>query len=605
MKIGTAYYPDYFPPSDWPGDLDRMEAAGIECVRILEFAWSWYQPEPDRWSWEGLDDFLDQVLQRKMKVCLATPTATPPPWFFEKYPDARLMSDQGQVCWSHRHMTCWNHAAAWDEASKTIRTLAQRYGDHPVVWGWQIDNEPNYAEDITAFYDFNPHALRDAQRWLRNRYGSIEALNEAWVGAFWSQRYNRWEQVWRTHHPKSNPGAFLAFLQWREANMGEFVQKQAALLREATRSQLIGVNIPESGLPTSLHVGQDYWAQARGLDWIGTDLYTATGNREDDYLSLRYSCDLIRSVQEAVAPGGEFLIAETQAGPHLRAWKCTFAGESWDPDFIRGSLRIYAERGATQTWMFMWRPTPGAKEIGMNGLQTFEGDDSARTEEIRRIVAEGGDFDGVARSYRNRPVALLHYSQDSLRFLHYFETQNSFLDFFDSSARMSQVLRGAHRWLDEEGYRIRFVTDEELVAGLPQAERLVLPLSPLLGRHAQEAVIGWFQGKSKRQLWLGPDTGLLDQHGRWLARDERPLWSWLGVEPGPLMDMKEEVEIGESRCRRFRIFEVVGKAEVLARGKWRGRWIPVQLQCGEGVFLHAHDWTAPSGAVRGSQAMPA
>ena len=129
MKIGTAYYPDYFPPSDWPGDLDRMKAAGIECVRILEFAWSWYQPEPDRWCWGGLDDFLEQVLKREMKVCLATPTATPPPWFFEKYPDARLMNEQGQVCWSHRHMTCWNHPEAWGEASRTIRALAQRYGE--------------------------------------------------------------------------------------------------------------------------------------------------------------------------------------------------------------------------------------------------------------------------------------------------------------------------------------------------------------------------------------------------------------------------------------------------------------------------------------------
>ncbi len=61
MKIGTAYYPDYFPASDWPADLDRMKAAGIECVRILEFAWSWYQPEPDRWSWDGLDTFLDHA----------------------------------------------------------------------------------------------------------------------------------------------------------------------------------------------------------------------------------------------------------------------------------------------------------------------------------------------------------------------------------------------------------------------------------------------------------------------------------------------------------------------------------------------------------------
>jgi len=605
MKIGTAYYPDYFPASDWERDLDRMKAAGIESIRILEFAWSWYQPERDCWSWEGLDEFLALALQRELKVCLSTPTATPPPWFFERYPDARLMNDQGGVCWAHRHMACWNHPGAWEEAAQTIRTLAKRYGDHPAVWGWQIDNEPNYAEDPGAFYDFNPHALRDAQMWLQDRFGTLDALNEAWYGRFWSQRYTKWEQIWRTHHPKSNCGAFLTFLEWREANMGQFVQKQAALLRELTKSQRIGVNIPETGLPFSLIIGQDYWEQARGLDWVGTDLYTASGDRENDLRALRYSCDLIRSVQEAVAPGGDFLIAETQAGPHLRAWKCTFAGEVWEPDFIRDSLQVYAERGAKQTWMFMWRPTAGGREIGMNGLQDFAGNDSPRTEEIRRLAADKNALEERAHDYRSRPVALLHYSQNSHRFLHYFETPDRAIDLFEATARMSLVLRGAHRWLDEKGYQVRFVTDAELAQELPQAENLVLPLSPLLDTSLQQAVIDWHQARTGRQLWLGPDTGLLDRHGRWLEQEKRPLWAWLGIEPGSLMDVKTEIEIEGARHQRFRVFENIQKMEILTHGKWRGQSVPVCLKPKAGVFVHAYDWTIFSGAVSGAQALPA
>ncbi len=604
MKFGTAYYPDYFPPFDWARDLDRMKAAGIGCIRILEFAWCWYQPEPDCWAWEGLDAFLNLAEAKGFQVCLSTPTATPPPWFFEKYPDARLMNDQGGVCWSHRHMTCWNHPGAWEEAACTIRALAERYGNHPAVWGWQIDNEPNYAEDTSAFYDFNPHALRDAQEWLRSRYGSLDALNEAWFGCFWSQRYTRWEQIWRTHHPKSNPGAFLAFLQWREANMGQFVRKQEALLRELTTFQKIGVNIPETGLPISLQIGQDYWAQARGLDWVGTDLYTATGHREEDLRALRYSCDLMRSVQEAVAPDGDFLIAETQAGPHLRAWKCTFAGEAWGPDFLRESLRIYAERGAKQTWMFTWRPTPGGREIGMNGLQDFEGNDSDRTEEVRLLALDETDLTLRAQAYRNRPVALLHYSQNSHRFLHYFETPDRAFEIAESTVRMSQILRGAHRWLDEKGYQVRFVTDEELAAGLPAGESLMLPLSPLLGTSLQQAVMDWASAGPKRQLWLGPDTGLLDEHGCWLKREARPLWNWLGLEPGQLMDLQEEVEIEGARHSRFRMFENSKEAQVVTEGKWGRKTIPVQWQVQKGIFVFAWDWTALSKTTQGASALP-
>jgi hypothetical protein len=27
--IGTAYYPDYYPATDWPRDLDRMCSCGV------------------------------------------------------------------------------------------------------------------------------------------------------------------------------------------------------------------------------------------------------------------------------------------------------------------------------------------------------------------------------------------------------------------------------------------------------------------------------------------------------------------------------------------------------------------------------------------------
>jgi hypothetical protein len=593
MKFGTAYYPDYFPAADWDSDLDRMKAAGVEHVRILEFAWTWYQPEPDRFEWAGLDRFLDLALERGIGVCMSTPTATPPPWFFELYPQARLMDENGHYCKAHRHMTCWNHPGGWAEAVETIRALAARYGSHPAVWGWQIDNEPNYAEDPKGFYDFNPHALDAAVVWLKEQYGTLDALNAAWFGDFWSQRYNKWEQIWRTHSPHSNPNSYLAFLRWRESNMAAMVQRQAAILRELTRGQKIGVNIPETGLPFSVQIGQDYWAQGRGLDWIGTDLYVASGQRENDMAALRYSCDLMRSAQQTVAPDGEFLIAETQAGPHLRTWKCTFAGEAWEADFLTDSLRVYAERGASESWLFMWRPTRGAREIGMNGLQTFEGEDSPRTEEVRRLDADRGSLVALADAYRKRPVALVHYSQDSFRHLIYFEP----LD------RAAQIMLGVHRMLDAEGYRIRFVTDAELLSGIPDGAHLVLPLSPILPTQAQQAVIDWQQAAQGRKLSLGPDTGFLDYNGDWLRKENRPLWNWLGVEPGLLCDIAEKVEVDGATQTRFRIFDAQPSAKVLSSAAWRGKTIPTKLQCHEGVTVYAYDWTAAKNA-HGAQAIP-
>lgn len=581
MQFGTAYYPDYFSSADWSTDLDRMQSAGIKIIRILEFGWSWYQPEPDRWEWDGLDQFLDLAHKRQIKVCLATSTATPPPWFFERYPDCRLMDEEGHPCRMARHMVSWNHPGAWEEASRTIRALASRYGSHPAVWGWQIDNEPCYAEDNTGFYDFNPHAIQAGQQWLKEQYGTLDRLNSAWFGAFWSQRFNNWEQIWRTHSPKTNPNAFLAFLRWRESNMAAFVQKQADLLREHTHDQKIGVNMPESGVNFSTICGQDYWGQGRGMDWIGTDLYAANGDPDNDLAILRYNCDVIRSVQESIAPEGEFILAETQGGPHLRTWRCTFAGAAWSPDFLDTTFHVYAERGATQSWLFMWRPTPGGKEIGMNGLQTFEGEDTPRTEVVRHFAGDSSSLDKSGRSYRERPTALVHYSQDSLRHLLYFEPMD----------RASQILHGVHRLLDKEGFRIRFLTDAEILAGPPDGARLVLPLSPLLPPQSQQSLIDWQSRDARRQLWLGPDTGLLDADGNWLRRDQRPLWPWLGVEPTVLCDVSEKLSVDGVVVDRFRVLEAQPDARILSSAQWRGRDIPLRLECRPGVVLHAYDWT--------------
>jgi beta-galactosidase len=168
-----------------------------------------------------------------------------------------MIEASGKPCFAHRHMVCWEHPEARAEAFRTIETLATRYGNHPAVWGWQIDNEPNFAEDPSACYDFNPHAIRRGQEWLRERHGSLEALNKAWFNAFWSQSCNEWEQVWVTHRPQVNPGSMLDFLRCREASVARFVQDQAALLRRCTTGQKIGVNIPEVGIPFSTVIAQD------------------------------------------------------------------------------------------------------------------------------------------------------------------------------------------------------------------------------------------------------------------------------------------------------------------------------------------------------------
>ena len=592
MKYGTAYYPDYFPESEWSQDLDRMVSCGVTSVRILEFGWCFYEPTPGVFVWDGVDRFLDLCLARKLAVCLATPTATPPPWFFQQFPDARLLDRDARPCYSHRHMTCWNHPAARAQAFATIERLATRYGNHPAVWGWQIDNEPNYAEDPNGFYDFNPQTIRDGQAWLRERYGTLDALNEAWFNVFWSQRFNEWEQIWVTHKPQVNPGSMLDFLRWREHNIAEFVQSQAALLRRCTTGQKIGVNIPETGIPFSTTIAQDYWAQAAGLDWIGTDLYTGSSDRSSDLQALRFSTDLMRSVRDEVAPSAEFLIAETQGGPHLRSWSSGFAAYPWDSSFLADSVQTYAERGAQQTWFFLWRPVPGGQEIGMNATTGMDGSETEYTLAIRQMAERDTQLAADAQRYAARPLALIHYSRDTIRFLSHWKDLEI----------VSRSMLGTHLWLDRQGYRIQFITDAALETPLQSAEILVLPESHLLSDQAWQNVIGWAETFTSGQLHMGPHTGLLDERGQWRSPKQRSLFSELRLRPGKWFDLAVTARHDGQQVSGYRLFKT--ESEVVEFLESSDGPIPSVLKPRSNIHLHTHRWCEHLGTGPGTQAIP-
>ena len=87
LSLGTCYYPEHWDRSLWAEDLDRMLALGIYTIRVFEFAWNIVEPHEGKFSFELFDSFLDLAAQKGMKVIMCTPTATPPAWLTEKYPE--------------------------------------------------------------------------------------------------------------------------------------------------------------------------------------------------------------------------------------------------------------------------------------------------------------------------------------------------------------------------------------------------------------------------------------------------------------------------------------------------------------------------------------
>ena len=159
ITLGTCYYPEHWPEEMWEEDLQRMLASGIEVIRIAEFAWSKIEPREGEFTYEFFDRFLEKAEKAGMKVIFCTPSATPPAWLTNKYPEV-LNANINGVLYRHgcrRHYN-YNSPKYQELVKRIVEKSASHYASHPSIIGWQIDNELNcetsefYSESDSAAF---------------------------------------------------------------------------------------------------------------------------------------------------------------------------------------------------------------------------------------------------------------------------------------------------------------------------------------------------------------------------------------------------------------------------------------------------------------------
>lgn len=134
LTMGTCYYPEHWDKKLWADDLDRMKKAGISVIRIAEFAWSKVEPEEGVFTYDFFDEFLDLCSEKQMKVIFGTPTATPPAWLTEKYPEV-LNARKDGVLLRHggrRHYN-YNSPVYQRLCARVVEREAAHYAKHPAI----------------------------------------------------------------------------------------------------------------------------------------------------------------------------------------------------------------------------------------------------------------------------------------------------------------------------------------------------------------------------------------------------------------------------------------------------------------------------------------
>ncbi|TVR12267.1 MAG: hypothetical protein EA401_09515 [Planctomycetota bacterium] len=340
LRIGASYYPEHWPRPRWHEDLQLMKEADLDVLRVGEFAWAALQPGPEHWDWEWLDQFMDDAHEHGIQILLCTPSACPPPWLIDLEPDILPQMADGSIksLGARRHYSPF-HAAYRDRAAAMAAQLGQRYGQHPALMGWQIDNE--LCGNIT---DCGPLAQAAFQQWLRQRFNDhLDDFCTALGLHFWSQRYSSWDQIPLPIQGSHHPGLKLLFQECCSDYWIAFCAAQVQAIREQNCPQPITTNCYAFNFGMAIDWRQ--LVEEAPLDCFSFDNYARSAHEACFYHDLGSSM------------GVPYWITEQQSGPYG-------ANYPWPEDPLRVTTMATngREHGAEAILYFPWRQIPWGQE---------------------------------------------------------------------------------------------------------------------------------------------------------------------------------------------------------------------------------------------------
>jgi beta-galactosidase len=246
---------------------------------------------------------------------MCTPSPCLPAWLSQKHPEVLSVNEDGRRIYhngSRLTASLANPTYQW-YVEKIVRKMGEHYGQDSRIWGWQIGNEPH----IQTIYDYSPSAEKAFRKWLKEKYQTLNQLNQAWGGAFWSFSFTNFDEI---KIPNSsiagiNPHAQLDFQLYTAEEIARDINDQADLLRINTLSeQWITTNYAYFKFLANV----DPFLTKNSLDFSAHTMYLTSGwlNTSGDGLAHRLGSGLELSFSKELAASthGYTGIMELQPG---------------------------------------------------------------------------------------------------------------------------------------------------------------------------------------------------------------------------------------------------------------------------------------------------
>lgn len=391
IHFGADYNPEHWPEEVRAEDVRLMKEAGVTMVTAGIFSWGLVEPRPGEYDFGWFDRVMDDLADAGIRVSLATMTASPPPWLSERHPEILPRTADGVTRWpGSRQHYCPSSPVYRAHAVRLVEQLAARYGDHPALDLWHIGNEYGCSNPVC----YCEVSAEDFRRWLRERYGTVGALNTAWATTFWSQRYDTFAQILppRTTPTHPNPAQVLDYARFSDDALLQCYLAEKEVLRRRTPELPVTTNHMPHHRPV------DPFAWAPHEDVQALDFYQEPFD-SDTHLDAAAAFDVVRSAGH----GRPWMLMEQ--APGAVNWR---ARNSPKPP---GKMRLWSwqaiAQGADAVLFFQWRQSRGGAEKFHSAMVPHAGTDTRIFREVGELGRELASAARIAGSRHIADVALL------------------------------------------------------------------------------------------------------------------------------------------------------------------------------------------------------